>query len=59
MMTQYASGDHTMRFESALESSCQRGRASKLLLFGAAEGAGERRSVGGYVVVFVFVCGGA
>ena len=26
---------------------------SKLLLFGAAEGAGERTSVGAYVVVFV------
>ena len=29
---------------------------SKLLLFGAAERAGKRRSVGAYVVVFVFVC---
>ena len=51
-MTQYAPGDYTMNFESASESSCQQG----MLLFGAAEGAGERRSVGAYVVVFVFAC---
>ena len=29
---------------------------SRLLLVGAAEGAGERRSVGAYADVFVFVC---